>query len=149
MLLHWIALTLAVLPPASANLHTVFTTECTPYFTWQSLGQHLTPPDVLFDGFRAVPAPACRLAGHIPCLLVTSTIRICRLHAVLEAVSPAGERDAPGELHGGGPKTLEGRRDHAHSHGTVLDGPSPHRRCLQVVHTPSVCGAAAIAMTQC
>ncbi len=31
---------LAVSGPVQANIHTVFTTECGPYFTWQSLGKH-------------------------------------------------------------------------------------------------------------
>ena len=28
-------------PVRAASLHTVFTTECTPYFTWQSIGEQL------------------------------------------------------------------------------------------------------------
>jgi hypothetical protein len=62
----WLMLALACIPrgcSAEATIHTVFTTECTAYFTWQSMGAlHLPAAQ------RAVNLQALTLPHLLPLL---------------------------------------------------------------------------------
>ena len=108
---------------SKATVHTVITTECSPYFDWQILGLvYRSVPPFLAGNFITMATfctPLSFLPAHAQLLVL--------LAAQLQAGEAAGQLHAAAELHRGAAERVQGAGPGPHTCGAQSDN-GPQQR---------------------